>query len=48
VIAFLTISIVGAIATAVAFRFHPSAGDVLTADGGIAGSPATTSTPHPA
>ena len=33
--------------TAVALRLHPSAGDVLTADGGIAGSPTTTSTPRP-
>ncbi|HUJ34859.1 MAG TPA: MFS transporter [Solirubrobacteraceae bacterium] len=45
VIAFLTISAVGAIATAVALRLHPSAGDVLTGDAGVAG--ASTSAPRP-
>jgi len=45
VIAFLAVSVVGAIATAVALRLHPSAGDVLTADVTVAGSRTTTSTP---
>jgi EmrB/QacA subfamily drug resistance transporter len=42
VIAFLAISVVGAIATAVAVRLHPSAGEVLTA-GRTAGRSRTTS-----
>jgi hypothetical protein len=41
VIAFLVISVVGALATAVAFRLHPSAGDVLTAGVKVAGSRTT-------
>jgi hypothetical protein len=43
VIAFLTIGVVGAFATAVAFRLHPSAGEVLTVDVSLASSPTTTS-----
>ena len=42
-IAFLVISVVGAIATVVAFRLHPSAGEVLTADCRTAGRSRTTS-----
>ncbi len=38
VIAFLVISVVGAIATAVAFKLHPSAGEILTADAGVSSS----------
>lgn len=38
VIAFLVISVVGATATGVAFRLHPSAGDALTTDVAVAGS----------
>jgi len=45
VIAFLVVSIVGAIAVAVALRLHPSAGEVLTAEVTVAGSRTTTSTP---
>lgn len=45
VIAFLAISLVGAIATAVALRLHPSAGDVLTAGATVGGSRTTTSAP---
>ncbi|HUA04143.1 MAG TPA: MFS transporter [Solirubrobacteraceae bacterium] len=45
VIAFLVITVVGALATAVAFRLHPSAGEVLTADGLAVGSRATTRAP---
>jgi hypothetical protein len=45
VIAFLVIGIVGAVATAVAFGLHPSAGDVLTADVSVGDSRATTSVP---
>jgi EmrB/QacA subfamily drug resistance transporter len=43
VIAFLAISVVGAFATAVALRLHPSAGEVLTGNVSAAGTP----TPHP-
>lgn len=43
VVAFLVISVVGAFATAVAFRLHPSAGDVLTTDAPVARSRARTS-----
>ncbi len=43
VIAFLVISVVGAIATAVALRLHPSAGQVLTADVPVGNSRTTTS-----
>jgi EmrB/QacA subfamily drug resistance transporter len=42
-IAFLVIGVVGALATAVALRFHPSAGEVLTS-----GVPAASSPPTPA
>jgi EmrB/QacA subfamily drug resistance transporter len=45
VIAFLVITVVGVLATAVAFRLHPSAGEVLTADVPVAGSRTTTSVP---
>ncbi len=38
VVAFLVIAAVGALATAVAFRLHPLAGEVLTADVSVAGS----------
>lgn len=41
VIAFLVISVVGAFATAVGLRLHPAAGEVLTADGPVADSRAT-------
>lgn len=44
-IAFLVIAVVGALATAVTLRLHPSAGEVLTADVSVAGSRTTTSTP---
>jgi MFS family permease len=44
-IAFLAIGIVGALATAVAFRLHPSAGEVLTADIPVATRRATGSVP---
>jgi len=47
VIAFLTITVVGTIATAVALRLHPSAGDVLTANAGVAGTRGTTSAARP-
>ena len=43
VVAFLLISVVGAIATGVALRLHPSAGEVLTADVTVERSPTTTS-----
>jgi len=43
VIAFIVIAIVGACATAVALRLHPSAGEVLTADVAVANSRTTTS-----
>jgi EmrB/QacA subfamily drug resistance transporter len=45
VIAFLAIGVVGALATVVVLRLHPSAGEVLTADVSVAGSRTTTSTP---
>jgi EmrB/QacA subfamily drug resistance transporter len=45
VIAFLVITVVGALATAVALQLHPSAGEVLTADVSVAGSRTTTSAP---
>jgi EmrB/QacA subfamily drug resistance transporter len=38
VVAFLVISVVGALATGIAFRLHPSAGDVLTSDTSARGS----------
>ncbi|MBV9606955.1 MAG: MFS transporter [Solirubrobacterales bacterium] len=43
-IAFLAIAVVGAIATTVAFRLHPSAGAVLTADASVTGSQPTPET----
>jgi EmrB/QacA subfamily drug resistance transporter len=43
VIAFLLISLVGALATAVALRLHPSAGAVLTTEVSVAGSRTTSS-----
>jgi EmrB/QacA subfamily drug resistance transporter len=43
VIAFLLVGVVGAIATAVALRLHPSAGEVLTADVTVERPRATTS-----
>jgi MFS family permease len=45
VIAFLVITGVGAVATAVAFRLNPTAGEALTADVSVAGS--RTNTPMP-
>jgi EmrB/QacA subfamily drug resistance transporter len=45
VIAFLVVSVVGAIATAVALRLHPSAGDVLTAP--VAAARSRTTAPVP-
>jgi MFS family permease len=45
VVAFVVISVVGMFATAVAFRLHPSAGEVLTADVSVAGSRTTAPAP---
>jgi hypothetical protein len=47
VIAFLTIGIVGGLATVVAFRLHPSAGQGLPAEASVADSRTTTPVPRP-